>query len=53
MSKHLTWLDLFKDLLDKSGNNLAPEYRLDGTHLSPRYLGLLGKTLGDVWIEAK
>ncbi|CAM9765382.1 unnamed protein product [Laminaria digitata] len=50
-SKHLHWLDFFDQMLDPTGNELRPEFRLDGTHLAPGYIGLLEKALGDVWVE--
>ena len=50
-SKHLHWLDFFDQLLDDTGNSLRPDFRLDGTHLAPGYVGLLEKALGDVWVE--
>lgn len=50
-SKRLHWLDFFDHLLDDTGGSLRPDFRLDGTHLGPRYVGLLEKALGDVWVE--
>lgn len=52
-SRVLKWLDFFDDLLDESGSKLQPEFRLDGTHLSPSYLRLVGRALGDVWVDRK
>lgn len=52
-SKHLHWLDFFDDLLNDGGSDLRPEFRLDGTHLGPSYIGLLEKALGDVWVDAR
>lgn len=50
-SRHLHWLDFFDQLLDDTGASLRPDFRLDGTHLAPGYVGLLEKALGDVWVE--
>lgn len=50
-SKHLRWLDFFDQMLDATGTHLCPEFRLDGTHLAPAYIGLLEKALGEVWVE--
>eukprot|EP00903_Cladosiphon_okamuranus_P013727 g12780.t1 len=50
-SKHLHWLDFFDRLLDDEGTGLRPDFRLDGTHLGPSYVGLLEKALGEVWVE--
>lgn len=53
-SKHLRWLDFFERLLDDggaAGDNLHPDYRLDGTHLGPAYVSLLEKALGEAWVE--
>ena len=50
-SKHLRWLDFFDQLLDPTGSDLRPEFRLDGTHLAPGYIALLEIALGDVWVE--
>lgn len=49
-SKYLRWLDFFEDLLDDTGGKLRPEYRLDGTHLGPKYVELLETALKDVWV---
>ncbi|CAM9706004.1 unnamed protein product [Scytosiphon promiscuus] len=51
-SKHLHWLDFFDQLLDgEDAGGLRPEFRLDGTHLAPGYVGLLEKALDDAWVE--
>jgi len=42
----LHWLDgIFEELLTRDGKHLRPEFKLDGTHLHPRYLPLLGASL--------
>jgi hypothetical protein len=45
----LVWLDFFEGLLTPAGN-LVPEFELDGTHMSPKYLKLLEKSLESVYI---
>ncbi|CAM9515637.1 unnamed protein product [Choristocarpus tenellus] len=45
----LHWLDFFDDMLTEDGMKLRPELELDGTHLSPAYLGLLEGTLRKAW----
>lgn len=52
-SKHLHWLDFFDQLLDggAAGDNLHPDFRLDGTHLGPAYVSLLEQALRDAWVE--
>ena len=45
-SAELTWVDCFDGFLDGSGK-LDARWRLDGTHLHPRYLDeLLAPALG-------
>jgi len=43
----LRWLELQPALLSDDGAALRPEYALDGTHLSPRYVELLAMALHD------
>ncbi|GBG61368.1 hypothetical protein CBR_g20400 [Chara braunii] len=43
-SGRLHWLDFFDDFLDSEGN-LRDSFKLDGTHLSPRYAELLRREL--------
>eukprot|EP00301_Raphidiophrys_heterophryoidea_P022435 c6592_g1_i1.p1 GENE.c6592_g1_i1~~c6592_g1_i1.p1 ORF type:complete len:745 (-),score=205.10 c6592_g1_i1:98-2281(-) len=42
----LHWLQFHMKLLDSHGN-LVPDYRLDDTHLNPRYIPLLAEALTD------
>ena len=46
-SPQLRWLELEAALLSDDGGALLPEYTLDGTHLSPRYVPLLAAALHD------
>ena len=39
------WLDFFDDLLTPDRDKLKPEYQLDGTHISPKYISLLESAL--------
>ena len=39
------WLDFFDDLLTPDGSMLKPEFHLDGTHISPKYISLLQNKL--------
>ena len=45
----LEWVDIAADMVVPRGGGavakLRPEFELDGTHLSPKYLGLLGEGL--------
>ena len=46
----LEWIDgVFKRLLTPDGSKLKSEYELDGTHLHPSYVSLLGEGLTEIW----
>ena len=38
----LSWLEFVDELLDVSLTELKPKYELDGTHLHPSYVPLIG-----------
>jgi hypothetical protein len=42
------WLDFFDTLLTPDGENLNPEYELDGTHLCPKYVQHISECLEHV-----
>ena len=45
--KELTWVDCFDGFLDPASGKLDARWRLDGTHLHPRYLDeVLAPALG-------
>jgi lysophospholipase L1-like esterase len=37
------WLDFFNEFIDSGKSGLRDEYKLDGTHLHPKYLELIEK----------
>jgi hypothetical protein len=41
----LRFLDIFDKLLTPDGQALRPEFELDGTHMSPRYVRLVEEAL--------
>jgi hypothetical protein len=43
ISEQFHWLDFFDDLLQDG--KLKPEYELDGTHLHPKYVSLIEKSI--------
>ena len=46
----LEWIDgVFPRLLSADGGKLKKEYELDGTHLHPSYISLLGEGLSELW----
>ncbi|DBA03701.1 TPA: hypothetical protein N0F65_004118 [Lagenidium giganteum] len=51
-SKLCTWLDFFDKLIVDSPEKLRPDLALDGTHLHPKYLTLLGRAMADSAISA-
>ena len=41
----LTWLEFFDELLTPDGGALRTDFELDGTHLSPAYVPLIGREI--------
>ena len=43
--EYLHWLNFFDELLVNEGNDLNPQFVLDGTHISPLYLPLVTREI--------